>query len=246
MPGVPDRQQPSDRSGGLHDRVLDQLGPAIVSGETPEGEVLRIERLEESLGVSRTVMREAVRVLESMQLVASRRRIGVTVLPRSQWNLFDPRIIRWRLAGPDRMAQLESLSQLRCGIEPVAASLAATRCTPEQCGTLTSAVIGMSVTAKRGDLDAYLEHDITFHRTILEASGNEMFSGLAQVVAEVLAGRTHHNLMPAEPETAAIRLHGDVAEAVQLGHSREAETAMRAIVLESIEAMSLNTGLGMV
>lgn len=243
MPGGPDRPQPTDRSGGLHDRVLDRLGLAIVSGETPEGEVLRIEQLEESLGVSRTVMREAIRVLESMQVVASRRRIGVTVLPRSQWNVFDPRIIRWRLDGPDRMAQLESLSQLRCGLEPVAASLAATRCTPEQCGTLMSAVIGMSVTAKRGDLDAYLEHDTMFHRTILEASGNDMFSALGQVVAEVLAGRTHHNLMPAEPEAAAIRMHADVAEAIQLGQSREAETAMRAIVLESIEAMSLNTGI---
>ncbi|MGA5703480.1 FadR/GntR family transcriptional regulator [Peterkaempfera bronchialis] len=244
MPGSRDRQQPSDRSPGLYDRVLDQLGLAIVSGETPEGEILRIEQLEETLGVSRSVMREAVRVLESMQLVASRRRVGITVLPRSQWNLFAPRIIRWRLAGPDRMAQLASLSQLRCGIEPVAAALAATRCTPEQCGTLTAAVIGMSVTAKRGDLDAYLEHDIAFHRTILEASGNDMFSDLSQVVAEVLAGRTHHNLMPTEPETAAIRLHGDVAEAIQLARPHEAETAMRAIVVESIEAMSLDSGLG--
>ena len=71
--------------------------------------------------------------------------------------------------------------------------------------------------AKAGDLEAYLVADMVFHRTLLEASGNEMLAALATVVAEVLAGRTHHDLMPAQPNPEAIRLHGEVARAVQAG-----------------------------
>jgi len=223
---------------GLHERVLSRLGPAIVAGETAPGEVLRLEQLEARYGVSRTVAREVVKVLESMHVVSSRRRVGVTILPRSEWNLFDPRMIRWRLAGHDRMAQLSSLSELRSGVEPVAAALAARHATPEQCGRLTGAVMGMSVSARKGDLEEYLKHDIAFHQTVLEGSGNEMFAGLSQVVAEVLAGRTHHHLMPAHPEPEAIRLHADVADAIQGGDPARAEQAMRAIVQEAIGAMA--------
>lgn len=87
---------------GLPGRLLAELGPAIASGEIPEGAVLRSEELEERFGVSRTVVREAVRILEGMRLVASRRRVGITVQPKSDWDVFDPLVIRWRLAGSDR------------------------------------------------------------------------------------------------------------------------------------------------
>ncbi|HEX8973307.1 FadR/GntR family transcriptional regulator [Oryzihumus sp.] len=222
---------------GLHERVLSRLGPAIVAGEPAPGEVLRLEQLEARYGVSRTVVREVVKVLESMHVVTSRRRVGVTVLPRTEWNIFDPRMIRWRLAGADRMEQLSSLSQLRTAVEPVAAALAARNATPEHCGRLTAAVIGMSVSARKGDLEEYLQHDIEFHHAVLEGSGNEMFAGLTQVVAEVLAGRTHHHLMPAHPEPEALRLHAEVSDAIQAGDPARAEKAMRAIVQEAIEAM---------
>jgi len=224
-------------SRGLHEQVLARIGPDLVSGLVVEGQVLLIEGLESRYGVSRTVIREVVKVLESLQIVTSRRRVGVRVRPRREWNLFDPRIIRWRLDGPDRAEQLRSLGELRRGIEPVAAELAATNATPEQCGALTGAVIGMSVTGKAGDLEAYLAHDVTFHQALLEASGNEMFAALAPVVAEVLAGRTHHDLMPARPSVAAIRLHGDVAQAVAGGSPEQARRAMSDIVQEAMAAM---------
>jgi len=224
-------------SGGLHEQVLARIGPDLVDGTLAEGQVLLIEGLESRYGVSRTVVREVVKVLESLQIVTSRRRVGVRVRPRDQWNLFDPRIIRWRLEGPDRAEQLRSLNELRRGVEPVAAELAATHATPAQCGTMTGAVIGMSVTGKAGDLEAYLAHDVAFHRALLEASGNEMFAALAPVVAEVLAGRTRHDLMPSRPLVAAIRLHGDVAEAVAGGSPELARRAMSDIVEEAMAAV---------
>ncbi|MCW2904106.1 MAG: transcriptional regulator [Streptosporangiaceae bacterium] len=222
---------------GLHGNVLDQLGAVIASGRLTAGEVLRIEQLEARFGVSRSVVREAIRVLESMGLVTSRRRVGVIVAPRSSWNLFDPRIIRWRLDGEGRDGQLRSLSELRRGVEPLAAGLAAQHATPQQCGALTGAVIQMAVHGRSGDLEAYLEADVLFHRTLLEASGNEMLGALTDVVAEVLAGRTHHHLMPAVPEPSAIRWHAEVAQAVQSGDAAVAERVMRDIVDEATRAM---------
>jgi DNA-binding FadR family transcriptional regulator len=239
---VPDR--PLDdvappAAAGRHENVLDRLGPDLLWGELSTTADLRLELVESRYGVSRSAAREVVRVLEAMGVVSSRRRVGITVRPRGEWNVLDPRLIRWRLAGPERAAQLRSLSQLRTGVEPIAASLAAQHATPEQCGELTGAVIGMSVTGQTGDLEAYLAADIRFHTALLQASGNELFAGLTDVVAEVLAGRTHHHLMPSRPEPAAIRLHGDVAEAVAAGDGARAEAGMRAILAEALQSMEL-------
>jgi DNA-binding FadR family transcriptional regulator len=136
---MPPTDGPPTPGAGLHANVLDALGQEIVSGTTPVGAVVRIDQLDERFGVSRSVVREAVRVLSSMGLVETRRRLGVRVRPRTQWNVFDPRVIRWRLDGPDREDQLLSLGELRRGFEPVAAELAADRATPDQCGAMAAA-----------------------------------------------------------------------------------------------------------
>ena len=224
-------------SADLHAGVLDALGAEIVTGVAPEGSVLRIDRLDERFGVSRSVVREAVRVLSSMGLVETRRRVGVLVRPRVQWNVFDPRIIRWRLDGPGREEQLLSLGELRRGFEPVAAGLAAQRATSEQCARMAAAVMEMQVQAKAQDLEAYLQADQAFHAAMLEASGNEMLAALASVVGEVLAGRTHHDLMPARPNPVAIRLHSDVAQAIGAGDVAAATAAMAAIIDEASDAV---------
>src|SRR5690349_20469977 len=173
----------------LHDNVLTGIGAEIVSGELSAGEVINLERVGARYGVSRSVAREVVRVLESMGLVASRRRVGVTIQPRSAWHVFDPQVIRWRLDHGDRAEQLLSLSELRRGVEPVAAALAAGRASAEQCRELASAVSDMVVHGRSGDLEAYLVADAAFHRTLLAASGNEMLGSLDSVVEEVLSGR---------------------------------------------------------
>jgi len=100
----------------------------------------------------------------------------------------------------------------------------------------------MAVHGRSGDQEAYLQADISFHSTLLAASGNEMLAALAGVVAEVLTGRTHHHLMPARPNPTAIRLHGDVAQAVQAGDSTAAEQAMRDIITEAAAAMLPTSG----
>lgn len=223
--------------GELHATLLDALGTGIVSGRLPAGSVLTLDAVSAEHGVSRSVAREAVRVLESMGMAASRRRVGITIQPAENWNVFDPQVIRWRLAAGDRAAQLLSLSELRGGFEPAAAALAARRADPHQCRILAAAVSDMVVHGRSGDLDAYLLADKVFHRTLLEASGNEMFRALNDVVAEVLIGRTHHHLMPERPNTEAIALHDEVARAIRMRDEAAAEAAMRAIIDEATAAV---------
>jgi DNA-binding FadR family transcriptional regulator len=223
---------------GQHAAVLSALGARIAAGTLAVGQVLTLEDICQEYAVSRSVAREAIRVLESMGLVASRRRVGITIQPRHRWNVFDPRVIRWRLDGGDRTEQLLSLSELRRGIEPVAASLAAQRATAHHCRILAAAVSDMVIHGRDGDLNAYLLADTIFHRTLLEASGNEMLRALDSVVEEVLSGRTHHGMMPSRPNPEAIALHDEVARAVRLGDGAAAERAMRAIIEEAATALS--------
>ncbi|MET7483613.1 FadR/GntR family transcriptional regulator [Streptomyces sp. NPDC005538] len=224
---------------GLHGRVLDSLGPDITAGQYPPGSVLRTDELAKDFEVSRSVMREAVRVLESMHLVESRRRVGVTVRPKAEWNVYDPQVIRWRLAGADRPQQLRSLTVLRSAVEPIAAGLAAKFATAEQCAELTECAIGMVANSRGHRLEGYLVHDVAFHRVILAASGNEMFARLGDVVTEVLAGRTHHEVMFEDPDPAAVTLHVQVAEAVREGDAVRAEALTREITVGALQELDI-------
>ncbi|MEE1783549.1 FCD domain-containing protein [Streptomyces sp. SP17BM10] len=227
---------------GLPGRLLDELGPAIAGGDIPVGAVLRSEELEERFGVSRTVVREAVRILEGMRMVASRRRVGITVQPKSDWDVFDPLVIRWRLAGADRPAQLRSLGSLRVAVEPAAAALAAVHASDDHRRELSSLAVELTMSARAADLSTFLRHDIAFHATVLKASGNEMFAHLGDTVGAVLTGRTEYHLMPHQPEPYAIRLHREVAEAICAGDGAHAEQAMRTIVTGALEELNQQLG----
>ena len=224
--------------GALHGSLLAALGAAIVSGEYQPGQVLTLDGVSAEHGLSRSVAREVVRVLESMGLVESRRRVGITILPADNWNVFDPRVIRWRLESGDRTTQLASLSELRRGFEPAAAALAARRANAHQCRIMAAAVSDMVIHGRAGELEAYLSADKSFHQTLLDATGNEMFRALNAIVAEILIGRTYHGLMPATPNPEAIAFHDDVARAIRTGDEIAAERAMLAIIDEAAAAMA--------
>lgn len=215
---------------GLHGDVLDALGHRIASGDLTEGTVLTLAHLEESYGASRTVVREAVRVLESMGMLASRRRVGITVQPRARWDELDPKVIRWTLGGPARQQHLEALMELRVAVEPIAAALAAQRATPEQRAELIRLSDVMTELGTQGQADTapYLEADLAFHSLVLTASGNPLLGALEQPVREVLAGRTHFGMHPKTPAPGTLEQHATVAAAVAEGDAAAAEQSSRA------------------
>ena len=235
---IPDDEKAAE--GTLHDRLLDQWGAAIVGGAIAPGDRLPIPDLD-SQRPSRTVTREVTRVLEAMGLVTVKRKVGATVNPRQLWNIYDPQVIEWRLRGPDRGRTLHELSELRACVEPMAAQLAASHADQDQWAKLTRAAIDMVANADRADGPDYLRADETFHRTLLEASGNAMFAALGDVIASVLSGRTRHELMPRKADEKALRLHGDVAALIRRGDAEGARHAMDWIVDESDRAVEQMT-----
>ena len=226
--------------GGLHQRMLDTLGESIASGRLAPGSRLTLEDLQQEYGVSRTVARDTMRVLESMNLVYSRRRVGIVVQDPQHWNVFDPKLVHWRLASTRREAQYASLTELRIAVEPIAAAAAARRATHAQRGELGALAAELRRLGEAGDLEGFLAVDIAFHRLLLHASGNEMFAAIDQMVAEVLTSRTQQGLMPFRPEEAALKAHEDVAAAVSRGDTNKAEEAMHRVVVEVRQAMGLD------
>lgn len=228
------------RSAKQHSEVLDRLGESIASGERVPGTVLTLGGLEEEFGVSRTLVREVVRVLESMGMLESRRRVGVTVRPHEDWNQFDPRLIRWRLDGPGRNAQLLSLTELRAAIEPAAARLAAARADEAARHRLVELAARLKELgeARRGTDPEYLATDIAYHELLLTASGNPMLAALGSTIAEVLTGRTALGLMPREPAPGALEDHEATAAAVAAGDAATAEARARAVVTEVLDEVT--------
>ena len=216
--------------GSLHSRVLNDLGRLIVSGELASGSTMLAEQVEKQHSVSRSVVRECMRVLQSLGMVESVKRVGIRVLPMSAWNLYDPLVIRWRLAETTNGAQLRSLTELRTAVEPRAAELAAIHAPDAVTRELLALAAHMRSVGRQGDLALFLQLDIQFHSIVLAASGNEMFAKLDGVVAEVLTGRTDQGLMPQRPHEEALQWHVDVADAIQGRRPADARAAMERIM----------------
>lgn len=218
----------------LHQLVIESVGQRVVAGELAAGDTLLAEQLENQLGVSRSVVREAVRVLASLGLVESVKRVGIRVLPMSSWSLFDPSVIRWRIGSDGKGAQLRSLTELRAAVEPAAAELAAEHAPDDVAAELMAVAAQMRAVGRSGDLQRFLELDIHFHTLVLCASGNEMFTELRGVIGEVLRGRTDYGLMPTHPHEEALQWHVDVADAIQGRRADAARSAMDRIMRRTI------------
>jgi DNA-binding FadR family transcriptional regulator len=216
----------------LHSTVLDTVGAEITAGTLAAGAVLTLEQLQQRFSVSRTVAREVMRTLEHVGLVTSRRRVGLVVRPAADWAVYDARVIRWRLAGPGRLAQLRSLTELRAAVEPVAAAAAARHADAAEVDRLLALAARMRELGEAGRLEEFLDCDVEFHALLLRAGRNEMFAALTDVVAEVLAGRTRHGLMPSRPRAEALDAHDAVAAAVAERSPAAAERAMTLITTE--------------
>ena len=185
--------------------------------------------LSERFGVSRTVVREAIKVLASKGLVETRPKVGTQVRPRRSWNLLDSDVLAWRYeAGPDE-GFLEDISEVRRIIEPPAAALAAECATPDEVAGIRTWCDRMEVAAA-DDGDDYIDADMAFHTAILDASHNDLLAQLSDTITMAL--RLSRRLTVSVPGSslAAMPAHWAVARAIGDHDRRTAECAMRELL----------------
>jgi DNA-binding FadR family transcriptional regulator len=220
----------SDYRRGLHREVVHQLGLLVLGNGTASGATLPDElALSERFGVSRTVVREAIKVLASKGLVETRPKVGTQVRLRRYWNLLDSDVLAWRYeVGPDE-GFLEDLSEVREIIEPPAAALAAGRATTDEVAEILAWCDRMEVAAA-DDGDDYIDADMAFHTAILEACHNDLLAQLSDTITMVL--RLSRRLTVSVPGSslAAMPAHWAVARAISDHEPRAAESAMRELL----------------
>lgn len=191
----------------------------IVSGAIAEGTYLpREAEFAERFGASRQAVREALKVLAAKGLVASRRRAGTSVLPRTNWNLLDPDVIAWYPADRVPPEFLEDLIEVRRAIEPAAAVHAARRGDPDFIAAIGEALEAMLAVEKPSE--AFFAADAAFHDAILLASGNTLFDRLSTVLGPLML--TSFELHFRGVESALVE-PDRIATAVQFSLDRHAE-----------------------
>lgn len=207
--------------------MLDELGKAIVTGAYEGARFPTEAELAVQHKVSRSVTREAVKMLTAKGLLTARPRKGTSVLPASHWNLFDADVLRWLLDRKFSLELLRQFSELRIAIEPAAAALAAARREPDGIEAIRAGYALMEA-AEAGEGDA-LECDIAFHIAVLNASGNPFYMQFRDLVETAL--RTSIRFTNRfVGRTASLPQHQAVLDAVEAGDIAAAESAMAEII----------------
>ncbi|MGV8978314.1 MAG: FadR/GntR family transcriptional regulator [Cellulomonas sp.] len=216
--------------GGLHRLVTERLGQAITSGELVEGQQIVPDELGAELDVSRTVIREALRVLAEKGLVTASPRTGTRVTNIDRWSLLDPDVIMWRVNGPQREVQLRELISLRFGVEPLAAHGAAESASKEDIADLRKATEKMRDAIETSDVVAFTRADMVFHGRILASSGNLIYRQFARPIEAVLLARQDLGMMPPQIDNSVFTHHCEIVDAIEAGDGERAEALTREMI----------------
>jgi DNA-binding FadR family transcriptional regulator len=219
-----------NRGRGLHGQLVQQLGQMIVSGDLGADRPLVPEEIGQRFEVSRTVVRESLRVLEAKGLVSARPNVGTRVRPVSDWNLLDPDIIEWRAFGPQRDDQRRELCELRWTIEPLAARLAAGHGREEVQQRLVDMAEIMGHAVAQGDSLTFSRADAEFHALLLQVTGNRMLEHLSGIVSSALQVSGGPATGCDRLTESAVGLHLRIVDAVASGDGAGAENAMRQLL----------------
>jgi DNA-binding FadR family transcriptional regulator len=203
------------------------LGRAIVSGDYADRPFPSEADLTKEHGVSRSVTREAVKMLAAKGLVGARPKQGTFVLPEESWSLFDPDVLRWLLDRKLSYDLLRHFTELRIAVEPQAAALAAVRASPQQITAISDGLDRMSA-AEKGEDDT-LDADIAFHVAILRASNNPFFAQFRDVVATALRTSIRFTNRLAG-RSANIAEHAMVHDAIKAHEPTRASAAMTKLI----------------
>jgi DNA-binding FadR family transcriptional regulator len=227
--------------------LLQMLGQEIVSGKYDNKKFPTEAELCEQFNVSRTITREAIKMLTSKRILASRPRIGIVIQPEQSWNLLDKDVLAWLLKRKVSISLLREFTHARLGIEPQGAWLAAKSATDEQKQRILEAIDDLEAAA-RGESDPF-QADINLHISIIQASNNRFISQLSDVVETALrfsirmTNRFKSRSMGAAEDYSAVadaivEDHRAVVDAIIAGDAELARKGMSTMLEETLELIN--------
>ena len=213
----------------VHGNTVDHLGEAIVAGRYGVGASIPPEpMLCQELGVSRTVVREAVKSLIAKGLITTGPKVGTRVLSEDHWNWFDPDVIIWQSKAGLTAEFLRDLQDLRRVVEPAAMRLAAERATAQDIAEVEAAYAGMKHAVEEGG--DYVTHDLRFHQGLLRASRNRMLVQMSKALGALLRTSFEISTRRKDGPVHSLPLHRAVLDAVIAHNPDEAEIAIRVLI----------------
>lgn len=229
----------------LCDQLLHELGRQIVHGQLSPGSVLpKVEDLSEIMGVSRTVVREALKGLSARRLVESTAKVGTVVCPRSFWQWWDPDVLAWASEAEDKHQFLSKLTEVRLAIEPSAVELAAKNAAEQDLRRIQACYHQLELAI--GNESEWVKADHDFHKSILAASHNELMQSLVQTLHLALerSRQTTIHLIkkhPAPPYRAfseeVLARHKAIMEAICERDGKKARQKMEELLLRVAELL---------
>lgn len=213
----------------VHGNTVDHLGEAIVAGRYAVGASIPPEpMLCQELGVSRTVVREAVKSLIAKGLMTTGPKVGTRVLSEDHWNWFDPDVIIWQSKAGLTPEFLRDLQDLRRVVEPAAMRLAAERATAQDIAEVEAAYAGMKHAVEHGG--DYVTYDLRFHQGLLRASRNRMLVQMSKALGALLRTSFEISTRRKDGPVHSLPLHRAVLDAVIAHQPDEAEIAIRVLI----------------
>ena len=213
----------------VHGNTVDHLGEAIVAGRYAPGASIPPEpALCAELGVSRTVVREAVKSLIAKGLITTGPKVGTRVLSEDHWNWFDPDVIVWQSKAGLTPEFLRDLQDLRRVVEPAAMRLAAIRATPQDIAEVELAYAGMRRAVDEGG--DYVMYDLRFHQGLLRASRNRMLVQMSKALGALLRTSFEISSRRKNGPLISLPMHREVLDAVIARDPDRAEKAIQQLI----------------
>jgi DNA-binding FadR family transcriptional regulator len=221
-----------DRNFNLSQRMVQELGRTIICGEFVDDSLPTEAELCDKFGVSRSAVREAVKMLSAKGLITSKPRQGIRIQPEDQWNIFDPDLLRWVLESKPSLHVLKEFLQVRIAIEPEAAALAARYADQSKLDAIEKALEGMR--KAEGNSQEDLEADIAFHVSILYASNNRFYIRLRDFISTALRVSISHTNPIKGNHEGVVEDHSKVFNAIKNRNPERARQAMLALIDEAL------------
>ena len=212
----------------VHVSLASEIGLRIVRGDYPPGTILPNEtKWAETFNVSRSAVREAIKMLMAKSLLASRPKIGSWVEPRERWNLLDRDVLAWYATAPDREAFLRTVQEFRHIIEPEASAFAAMRRSDQQMAEISLACREMGEAA---NLPERIRADTRFHLAILRASGNDLLVPLGVLIESAFDHLFAYTTRAVDDLNHAQKLHVAIEKNIRLQRPDAARAAVRKLL----------------